>query len=66
MGKDARILIVDDERSELGSLTGMLERAGYANVSGTTDSSQVLGLCAETSPDLLLLDLEMPQPDALR
>jgi putative two-component system response regulator len=63
MGKDARILIVDDERSELGSLTGMLERAGYANVSGTTDSSQVLGLCAETSPDLLLLDLEMPQPD---
>src|SRR4029453_12433240 len=63
--QSARIIVVDDDRHQLEALTEILDHAGYANVTATTDSSQVLGLCAETSPDLLLLDLEMPDPDGL-
>jgi putative two-component system response regulator len=63
MGESARILVVDDDRSELDSLAAILDHAGYANVTCTTDSAQVLGLCAETAPDLLMLDLDMPHPD---
>jgi putative two-component system response regulator len=63
MGDSARILVVDDDRSQLDALGSILDRAGYANVTATTESAQVLGLCAETSPDLLILDLDMPQPD---
>jgi putative two-component system response regulator len=62
-GQSARILLVDDDRAQLDALASILDHAGYANVVSTTDSSEVLGLCAETSPDLVMLDLDMPQPD---
>lgn len=36
---------------------------GYSTVVLTTDSSTVSPLCAQLSPDLILLDLHMPRPD---
>lgn len=60
---DARILVVDDERSNVLLLEGMLRQWGYWNVVFTTDSSEVAQLCAELAPDLILLDLHMPAPD---
>jgi CheY-like chemotaxis protein len=44
----------------------MLDQAGYVNVTSTTDSTQVVELCATTSPDLVLLDLLMPEPDGFQ
>jgi putative two-component system response regulator len=61
--KRAKILIVDDEESNVKLLERVLEQAGYSNLKGTTDSSEVVGLCANMSPDLILLDLHMPDPD---
>jgi response regulator RpfG family c-di-GMP phosphodiesterase len=59
----ARILIVDDEPANVALLEKLLKQSGYANLVTTTDSSQVLELCARMPPDLILLDLHMPSPD---
>jgi putative two-component system response regulator len=59
----ARILIVDDQEPNVILLERMLEQWGYDRVSVTTQSRTVPDLCAELEPDLLLLDLQMPQPD---
>jgi putative two-component system response regulator len=61
--KGAQILIVDDERPNVLLLEHILRASGYANLGATTDSSQVLELCARVPPDLVVLDLDMPDPD---
>jgi len=61
--KRARILIVDDEPANVLLLERLLERAGYENFVSVTDSAQVLALCTQRPPDLVLLDLHMPTPD---
>lgn len=61
--KQARILIVDDQQANITLLARLLDVSGFTNVSSTTDSSQALALCAELDPDLVLLDLQMPDPD---
>ncbi|MDP9491154.1 MAG: response regulator [Actinomycetota bacterium] len=61
--KQARILIVDDERANVTLLERVLETANFVNVTGTTESSKVLELCEREKPDLLLLDLQMPSPN---
>jgi len=62
---DARILVVDDEASNLRALSGILRSAGYHNVITTTNPHDALGLYSEQEPDLLLLDLHMPELDGL-
>jgi putative two-component system response regulator len=59
----ARILVVDDQPANVVLLERLLERWGYDNVVATTDSSEVFRLCHEAEPDLVLLDLHMPEPD---
>jgi putative two-component system response regulator len=60
---DAHILIVDDQQSNVLLLEGLLERWGYTQVTSTTNSAEVAALFATRAPDLLLLDLQMPEPD---
>jgi len=60
----ARILIVDDQEANVRLLESMLRRAGgYTNLTSTTNSAEVFSLYAEVAPDLILLDLHMPDPD---
>ena len=61
--KAARILIVDDEQSNVLLITKVLERAGYTNVRGITESARMLETYGEFQPDLILLDLHMPDVD---
>lgn len=63
---DARILVVDDEESNVHSLTRILRAAGYGNVIGTTDPRTVGDLYRTQDPDVILLDLHMPNFDGLR
>lgn len=62
----ARILIVDDEPANIDLLRHVLEPAGYANLSTATDPRRVRELCAESPPDLVLLDLKMPYLDGFQ
>ena len=57
------LLIVDDEAENVRLLAKILSRAGYANVTTTTDSVRVLELHSQCNPDLVLLDLHMPGED---
>jgi len=59
-----RILIVDDEPTNVLLLESMLaDTAG--EIRGLTDSRQVEHVFAEFEPDIVLLDLHMPDPDGL-
>jgi putative two-component system response regulator len=58
---DARILIVDDEESNVILLQKILERAGCRHVECVTDPLRLTDASLEAfAPDLLLLDLYMP------
>jgi putative two-component system response regulator len=61
--RHARILIADDQEANIELLTRMLEHDGYTAVESTTDSASVVPMCAQQPPDLLILDLHMPEPD---
>ncbi len=59
----AKILIVDDEPSNVRLLERVFEMYGAAEVRSTTDSRKALSCLFEFEPDLVLLDLNMPYLD---
>jgi CheY-like chemotaxis protein len=59
----ARILIVDDQPSNVRLLEHTLKRGGYVEVSSTMDPTEVAALHAQKKFDLILLDLQMPHVD---
>jgi putative two-component system response regulator len=61
--KSARVLVVDDEYANVRLLERLLDRWGFTDVVSTTTSSQVGALCRKARPDVLFLDLQMPDPD---
>jgi signal transduction histidine kinase len=61
----AKILIVDDQPTNVRLLERLLATSGYRDLSGTTDSRQVIERCRSFQPDLILLDLLMPHVDGL-
>ncbi|HET9963091.1 MAG TPA: sigma-54 dependent transcriptional regulator [Nitrospiraceae bacterium] len=60
----ASILIVDDEVSILNSLSSILEDEGY-DITVAKSGSEALRLCATDPPDLMILDIWMPEMDGL-
>jgi diguanylate cyclase (GGDEF)-like protein len=63
-GVSATILAVDDERPILDALEKLLQRRGMKVVT-LSESVRFWDVLEETSPDLVLLDLEMPHFDGL-
>jgi putative two-component system response regulator len=64
--RQARLLIVDDEPMNVLLLEDMLRQAGYHETRSTTDSREALLLAQTFSPDLILLDLMMPDLGGVR
>ncbi len=58
---DAKILIVDDEQGNINVLQRMLNSVGYHNVTATTDSRSIPDIYQSIHPDLILLDIKMPE-----
>jgi len=58
--KDAKIMIVDDEPININVVKAFLEEENYRNFVTVQDSTQAMKMVAETRPDLILLDLLMP------
>lgn len=55
-----RLLIVDDNATNIALLEQLLKRAGYTNTRSTHLPAEVPELCGSWEPDLVLLDLDMP------
>ena len=58
-----KILIIDDEQISVVILERLLKARGYSRIVGLTDSRQALETCDAFDPDLILLDLMMPNMD---
>lgn len=61
----AKILIVDDEVQATTLLDMLLTSRGYTTVA-VNESSQAIDVARETDPDLIILDLMMPDPDGFK
>ena len=59
----AKILIVDDQESNVQLLEQLLHSAGYTGVTSTMNPEQVCALHSKNAYDLILLDLQMPVMD---
>lgn len=60
---NAKILVIDDADANLRLLEDLLAREGFHQVISTADSTRALDLFKAFTPDLILLDLMMPELD---
>ena len=58
--RNAKILVVDDEPANVKLLQKILEQHGYQSIVSTTESRTAIELYQQHEPDILLLDLNMP------
>jgi len=58
-----KILIIDDEPSNIALLEYLLRENGYSRIQSVTDARTALETFAKFQPDLILLDLMMPYID---
>ncbi len=66
MMDDVKVLIADDHRLIVEGVRRALEEDGGFEIVGEAESgSQVLPLVSQTQPDVVVLDLHMPQVDGL-
>jgi diguanylate cyclase len=59
--RSARVMMVDDEPITLEVVQAFLEEAGYQNFILTSESANAMNVLAAERPDVVLLDLMMPQ-----
>jgi len=59
--KDSRILIIDDTLANIEVLENLLMMKGYTNVSAISDSTKAIETIKSFQPELILLDLMMPE-----
>lgn len=59
--KDSRILIVDDTLANIEVLENLLLMKGYTNVRSISDSTIAIDTIKQFQPELILLDLMMPE-----
>lgn len=60
---NSKILIVDDADANLRLLEDLLTKEGFHQVISTADSTRAIDLFKAFQPDLILLDLMMPELD---
>jgi DNA-binding NarL/FixJ family response regulator len=58
-----RVLIVDDHPSFRSSARSLLEAEGYDVVGEAADGAEAIAAAAELEPDLVLLDVQLPDID---
>lgn len=58
-----RVLIVDDHAGFRASARRLLEGAGFTVVGEAADGTQALRLAEELRPDLVLVDIHLPDAD---
>ena len=61
LAANAKVIIVDDEPINIKLVKKHLQLAGYHDLIGVTDPRTVLGRIEQEQPDLVLLDIMMPE-----
>jgi len=61
--ENARILIVDDQYTNISLMERILKAGGYRHIAGITEPRQVIDQFRIFQPDLVVLDLAMPRVD---
>lgn len=65
MSKDAKILIVEDEQHINRLIELVLMSDGFYNIKKAFDGSEALDIIKTEKPDLILLDVMLPETDGL-
>ena len=60
-----RVLVIDDSQGVRTLLTNVLPLLGFEIVGAASGGPQGVTMAANTQPDLIVLDMQMPQPDGL-
>ena len=55
-----KLMMVDDDADVLALLKMKLEKTGRFSVVSTTDGSKAVSLATRETPDLIILDIDMP------
>lgn len=63
--KDAKVMIVDDEPTNIKVVQRLLQLDGFSRFVTTTNASAAVALCEDEQPDVVLLDLMMPRVSGL-
>jgi CheY-like chemotaxis protein len=63
MGQRKKILVIDDEEQICSVTKIILEKTGKYEAIVTTESAAAIDLAVQNKPDLVLLDINMPQMD---
>lgn len=61
-----RVLVIDDEEANLLLLRSLLEREGYSDIHCVSDPAKAMQAYVDLEPDLVLLDLMMPEVDGFQ
>ncbi|MEX2172543.1 MAG: HD domain-containing phosphohydrolase [Pirellulales bacterium] len=62
---ESKVMVVDDEPTNIKVVKRLLELEGYARFVTTTDATDAVTLLRDEQPDILLLDLMMPHVSGL-
>lgn len=63
LSQAAHVVVIDDEDANVRLLTRLLERAGFHSITGLTDARELPRVLTESSVDLVITDLHMPECD---
>lgn len=61
----AKIIVVDDDKASTDLFKQVLLMNGYEVIT-INESSKVMGIATDEQPDLIILDLMMPDPDGFK
>jgi AmiR/NasT family two-component response regulator len=63
--KDIRVLIVEDDALVSEMIQGLLEEMSYVIVGRAVNGSQAIGMTQSTRPDVVLMDIKLPDMDGI-
>ena len=63
--RDACVMIIDDESINIEIVKAYLEEEGFENLIATTQASHAIDMLREHRPDIVLLDIKMPEISGL-
>ncbi|WP_320173351.1 response regulator transcription factor [Maridesulfovibrio sp.] len=67
MEKDRRFIVVDDHQLVRSSLKAIIEKVdGWTVIAEAENASSAIKLCHEVTPDVMLVDIYLPEPDGLK